>query len=366
MMLADLGARVIKVERPHTGDDTRHWGPPWTATSSAYFESVNRSKESISLDLRNPADLATARALAGRADVVIENFLTGTMDRLGLGYDAIAQDNPRVVYCSITGFGSVSGADLPGYDFVVQAASGLMSITGEPDGDPMKVGVAVVDVLTGKDAVIGILAALAERNRSGLGQRVDVNLMSSALAALVNQTSSTLVTGKAATRMGNSHPSIAPYETFRCRDGLVAVACGNDRQFATMCAVLNIPLDDRFVTNADRVAGRAQLRRVLEAALASDDVAAWAHKLMRAGVPAGPINDIAAAIEHAEALGLAPTVDLGPDHSPQIGTPIRLSRSPQPHATPPPALGAQSDGVRQWLDEPHRGRPHPHSTKDEQ
>jgi len=241
MTLADLGAEVIKVERPGTGDDTRQWGPPWTGAGSSYFECVNRSKQSLTLDLRSEADLALAGALIARADVLVENFLTGTMDRLGLGFDAMTELNPRLVYCSITGFGSAAGASLPGYDFVVQALGGLMSITGEPDGEPTKAGVALVDVLTGKDATIGILAALQERERSGRGQRIEVNLLSSLLGSLANQASSYLTTGDAPGRMGNRHPSIAPYETLRCADGMLAVACGNDDQFARICGVLDRP-----------------------------------------------------------------------------------------------------------------------------
>ena len=271
MTLADLGAEVVKVERPGTGDDTRQWGPPWTGEGSSYFECVNRSKQSITLDLRSEADLALARALVARADVLVENFLTGTMDRLGLGYDAVAVLNPRLVYCSITGFGSGAGASLPGYDFVVQALGGLMSITGEPEEEPTKAGVALVDVLTGKDATIGILAALQERERSGRGQRIEVNLLSSLLGSLANQASSYLTTGRAPGRMGNRHPSIAPYETLRCADGMLAVACGNDEQFARICAVLDRPdlaEDPRFATNPARVSHRSDLVEALEKELA--------------------------------------------------------------------------------------------------
>jgi crotonobetainyl-CoA:carnitine CoA-transferase CaiB-like acyl-CoA transferase len=349
MMLADLGARVIKIERPGSGDDTRHWGPPWTESSSAYFESVNRSKESIALDLGSPRDLAVARAIIERADVVIENFMTGTMKRLGLAYADLAAVNPGVIYCSITGFGSGAGRQLPGYDFVVQAASGLMSITGEAGGDPQKVGVALVDVMTGKDAVIGILGALAERARSGRGQRVQINLMSSALASLVNQSSSALATGQSPTRKGNAHPSIAPYETLQCRDGLLVVSCGNDRQFAAMCEVLGIAVEERFATNPQRVAGRPHLRVLLESALTHDDVSAWAAKLMEVGVPAGPINTITDAIAYADSLGLQPTVAVGPDHPRQVSSPIQLSRSTKPNPTPPPELGEHGDAIRQWL-----------------
>ncbi len=342
MTLADLGATVVKVERPEVGDDTRHWGPPWTANSSAYFESVNRSKRSITLDLRDPGDLARARQLALRADVLVENFLTGTLDRLGLGYDDLSATNPRLVYCSITGFGSGAGADLPGYDFVVQALGGLMSITGPVEGDPSKVGVALVDVLTGKDAVIGVLAALHERETSGVGQRIEVNLLSSLLGSLANQASSYLTTGVSPGRMGNQHPSIAPYETLRCADGLLALACGNDGQFAKIAEVLERPdlaADQRFATNPVRVANRSELVAALEDGLASRSVADWTKALNEVGVAAGPVADIGSAISRAAELGLNPTISVGAGHPDQIRHPISWSRSTPPDPTPPPTLG---------------------------
>ncbi|HWU31627.1 MAG TPA: CoA transferase, partial [Marmoricola sp.] len=229
-MLADLGATVIKVERPGVGDDTRHWGPPWTDNSSSYFESANRNKQSVELDLDDPHDQKLAIELTFRADVVIENYRAGALDRRGLGYEEVAARNPRAVYASISGFGSAGGRELPGYDFLVQALGGLMSITGQP-GEPTKVGVALVDVLTAKDATIGILAALREREASGQGQHVEVNLLSSLLGSLVNQASGFLATGKAPAAMANRHPSIAPYETLAAADGVIAVCCGNDGQF---------------------------------------------------------------------------------------------------------------------------------------
>lgn len=347
MVLADLGAEVVKIERPGAGDDTRHWGPPWTTHSSAYFECVNRSKRSIALDLKDARDLAAARELALAADVVVENLKAGTMARLGLGYDDLAAGNPRLVYCSITGFGSGAGASMPGYDFLVQAVGGLMSITGDPSGEPMKAGVALVDVLTGKDAVIGILAALHERARSGAGQLVEVSLLSSLLGSLVNQASNYLTTGVSPMRMGNAHPSIAPYETLRCRDGVIAVACGNDGQFARMATALGhaeLATDERFSTNPARVAHREALVAALEQQLAADDVAAWAGRLSEAGVPAGEVGDIGSAIALAERLGLEPTIDLGPDHPRQIRHPVSYSRSATREGTPPPELPG---GIRQ-------------------
>ncbi|HQR26943.1 MAG TPA: CoA transferase [Nocardioides sp.] len=365
MTLADLGAEVVKVERPGTGDDTRQWGPPWTEHASSYFECVNRSKRSIALDLRDPEDLAVARELATRADVLVENFLTGTLDRLGLGYAELRELNPRLVYCSVTGFGSGAGAALPGYDFVVQALGGLMSITGAPDGDPTKVGVALVDVLTGKDAVIGILAALRERELSGEGQRIEVNLLSSLLGSLVNQASAYLSTGRSPGRMGNQHPSIAPYETLHCRDGLLALACGNDGQFARIAEVLGRPelaagpdpgaADPdpgvRLVTNPDRVTHRRELVAALEEVLVTEDAATWVERLNAVGVAAGAVNDIGAALDFAQELGLAPTVAVGGGHPDQVRHPVTWSRSRLPAPTPPPDLGEHSTEIRAHLKE---------------
>ncbi|WP_328379991.1 CoA transferase [Streptomyces sp. NBC_00440] len=354
MTLADLGATVVKVERPGSGDDTRSWGPPWSATSSTYFESVNRSKLSAALDLSDPGDLALAQELARRADVLVENFRPGALDRLGLGYEHVAAANPGVVYCSVTGFGSGEGSDLLGYDFVVQAVGGLMSITGDAGGEPTKAGVALVDVLTGKDAAVGVLAALTERARTGRGCRVEVNLLSSLLGSLVNQAQSCLETGRSPERMGNRHPSIAPYETLRCRDGLLAVACGNDGQFTRLAAALGRPEladDARFATNAARVGHRAELVTALERLLAADESAVWQQRLTEAGVPAGKVGTVADGFALAERLGLSPTV------TPAGGTPVPrhaatystgLVRPP----TPPPALGADDSLVRAWLSEP--------------
>jgi len=341
MLLADLGADVVKVERPGTGDDTRAWG-------REYFAAVNRGKRSVALDLADPGDRELARRLALRADVLVENFRPGTMERLGLGFDALAAEHPGLVYVTLTGFGRGAGADRPGYDFLVQAVGGLMSITGAPGGEPTKAGVALVDVIAGLFATAGLLAALRERDRTGRGQRVDVDLLSSLLAALVNQASAFLATGEAPGRLGNAHPSIAPYETLRCADGPLALAVGNDAQFARLCAVLGVPGDDpRFATNDLRVEHRSALRAVLEAALAGATVAAWTERLAAAGVPAGPVNDLAGAFALADRLGLAPVVDAG--GSPQVANPIRLSRTPARYPAPPPALGAHDADVRAWL-----------------
>lgn len=358
--LADIGATVVKVERPGRGDDTRQWGPPWTDHSSAYFECANRSKRSIELDLDDPGDLHLAQALALRADVLVENFLHGTLPRRGLGYNDLSAQNPGLVYCSITGFGSQGGAQLAGYDFLVQAVGGLMSITGSANGDPMKVGVALVDVLTSKDAVIGILAALRSRSDSGHGQHVEVNLLSSLLGSLANQAGSYLATDQPPGRMGNLHPSIAPYETFRCNDGLLAVCCGNDSQFARMAEVLGreeLAHDPRFRTNPARVSHRRELIAQLEHALKQDSVGNWTHRLGAVGVPAGGVNDIKSAFELATSLGLDPVVDVGEDRPVQVRHPVSYSRTPVRRYTAPPTLGEHNDDIRTWLNETSRKLP---------
>ncbi|OFE15393.1 carnitine dehydratase [Humibacillus sp. DSM 29435] len=355
MLLADLGATVIKVERPGVGDDTRAWGPPWAAESSSYFESVNRSKLSVVLDLTDPADLEVARSLAAKADVVIENFRAGTMGRYGLDHECVAAGNPGVVYCSITGFGSGAGAALPGYDFVVQALGGLMSITGEPDRDPMKVGVALVDVLTGKDATIAILAALRSRDVHGLGQRVEVNLLSSLLGSLANQASSYLATGRPPERMGNQHPSIAPYETLDCADGVIALACGNDAQFVRLVDVLGKPelaTDPRFGSNAERVANRVELVRALEERLVTSTAEKWEQALLEAGIAAARVGDLGSAFTRATELGLDPTFAVGPGRTAQVSHPITYSDHAPRRDLPPPGLGEHGRLVRDWCATP--------------
>lgn len=353
MFLADLGATVVKVERPGCGDDTRQWGPPYVADTTTYFSSVNRNKRSITLDLRDDGDLALARALARRADVLVENFLPGTLARYGLDPASTRAANPGLVYCSVTGFGSGKGADRPGYDFVVQALGGLMSITGGPDGEPTKAGVALVDVLTGLHATIGILAALRARDADGMGQTVEVNLLSSLIASLVNQGSAYINGAPPPRRMGNAHPSIAPYETLRTADGPLAVAAGNDRQFTAMVGVLGRPVlatDPRFATNSDRVANRAALVGELEAALSAAGADTWAARLIEVGVPCGRVNDIGGAIALAEELGLDPVYEHGgADPIRTLANPIRFERAVLRHDRRPPRLGADSAELRKWL-----------------
>lgn len=354
MTLADLGATVIKVERPGSGDDTRSWGPPWTSNSSSYFECANRSKRSVVLDLDDEEDRALARELARRADVLVENFREGALARRGLDYESVRAINEGIVYCSISGFGRCAGAAMAGYDFLVQAMGGLMSITGTEDGEPMKVGVALVDVLTAKDATIGILAALQARAVTGRGQLVEVNLLSSLLGSLANQASGYLATGRSPRRMGNRHPSIAPYETLRCKDDVIALACGNDRQFRLLAEVVGasgLADDQRFATNEARVRHRDELRAALEQRLRQDTVDSWSTKLTDVGVPAGKVGDIADGIRLAESLGLEPTVPVGDSAPPQIRHPISYSETPVVHYTAPPRLGQHDDEIRRWLTE---------------
>jgi crotonobetainyl-CoA:carnitine CoA-transferase CaiB-like acyl-CoA transferase len=343
MLLADLGADVLKIERPGTGDDTRAWGPPYDDRGEAtYFQAVNRNKRSIALDLRDAGDLARARALGRESDVVVENFRPGLLDSMGLGYERLRSDNPALIYCSITGFGHAGGAALPGYDLLVQALGGLMSITGAPDGDPQKVGVALVDVLAGLFATVGILAALEYRRDSGEGQRVEVDLLSSLLAGLVNQGSGFTVGGVVPGRMGNQHPSIAPYEPLPCADGELVLAVGNDRQFRALCLTLGSPEmadDARFETNVARVQNRDALRRALLERLMTRDATAWADALTAAGVPAGVVNDIAGAFALARDLGLHPTVDIEREDGSSVAltrNPIGLSVTPPTYRSAPP------------------------------
>ncbi|HEX3974706.1 MAG TPA: CoA transferase [Solirubrobacteraceae bacterium] len=348
MLLADLGADVIKVERPGTGDETRSWGPPFDAQGRAtYFESVNRNKHSVVLDLTDGHDLGRARELAGAADVVVENFRPDVMDKLGLGYEQISTGNPRLIFCSITGFGSGPGAELPGYDLLVQALGGLMSITGSPEGEPQKVGVALVDILAGLFASVGILAALRHRDRTGEGQRVEVNLLSSLLAGLVNQASAYTIAGSVPGRMGNAHPSISPYELYATGEGDLVLAVGNERQFAALCEVLSAPelaADPRFGSNSDRVANRAALKDELLARLAAGPAAEWAARLTAARVPAGVVNDLAGAFELAQAVGLEPIVEVPSADGPPVAltrNPIGLSRTPPTYRSAPPELPAR-------------------------
>lgn len=362
MLLADLGADVIKIEGPE-GDGTRQWTPPVNAVGqSTYYAGANRGKRSVVCDLRDEAGRGLASELARTADVVIQNFKPGTMERFGLGYDAVAASNPGVVYCSISGFGDAEGAELPGYDLLVQAVGGLMSITGQAEGEPTKVGVALVDIITGLNAVVGIQAALRARDDEassvrGQGQHVRVNLLSSLLSALANQASSTLETGVSPGRMGNAHPSIAPYETFASADQSIALAVGTDGQFAQLVDILGaaeLSSDARFVDNESRVAHRVELREELESRLRTRPASEWLPEFAARKVPAGRVNSVAQAIELAETLGLDPVAETpaiaadGSAHQVRtVANPVGLSLTPARYSTPPPGLG-EHDGAT-WL-----------------
>jgi crotonobetainyl-CoA:carnitine CoA-transferase CaiB-like acyl-CoA transferase len=346
MTLADLGAEVTKVERPGGGDETRSWGPPFDSAGEAtYFQAVNRNKSSLVLDLKDPVDLAEARRLALAADVVVENFRPGVMAGLGLDYASLAAESPGLVYCSITGFGgSGEGAELPGYDLLVQALGGLMSVTGEPEEQPLKVGVALVDVIAGLYAAVGILAALEHRRDSGEGQLVEVDLLSALLAGLVNQASAFTLARVVPERMGNRHPSIAPYELLRCGEGEIVLAVGNDRQFGELCEVLGVAglaAEERFATNAARVENREEMRALLQTALAGRPAAEWVELLRARRVPAGEVNDLAGAFAFAERLGLEPTVEIPREDGDSVRlarNPIRLSKTPPSYRLPPPRI----------------------------
>ena len=350
MTLGDLGAEVIKVEPP-AGDETRSWQPPTDSEGrSTYFLTVNRNKRSVALDLKDPEDLRLATELARRADVLIENFRPGTMEKFGLDYETVSAANDGLVYCSITGFGRAGGAAMPGYDPLVQALSGLMSVTGPGDGEASKTGVALVDVIAGLNAVNGILAALRVRDRGGSGQRVDVNLLTTALAALANQASSYLNTGASPSRMGNVHPSIEPFSTYAAADGMLMICAGNDHQFHQLVRTLGAPQlaeDERFTGNSDRVANRDQLRPELESRLGLDSVAYWTEVLGSAGVPAGPVNDIGGGFRLADSLGLDPVDESEGVRSPR--SPIELSATPATTRRRPPALDEDGAAIREWL-----------------
>jgi crotonobetainyl-CoA:carnitine CoA-transferase CaiB-like acyl-CoA transferase len=350
MVLADLGAEVTKIEPPG-GDETRQWGPPYDADGEAtYFQAVNRNKSSLVLDLNAHDDHERARRLALDADVLVENFRPGVMDRFGFGYEELHAEHPGLVYCTITGFGRHGGATLPGYDLLIQALGGLMSVTGTPDGEPQKVGVALVDVLAGLFASVGIMAALRHREQTGEGQRVEVELLSALLAGLVNQASAYTIAGATPHPMGNQHPSIAPYELFETGDGELVLAVGNDRQFAALCETLQAPEladDERFASNGARVEHRSELRRELEQRLTAHTARDWVEQLTAARVPAGVVNDIGAAFALAQSLGLEPLVTLPRDDGTTVDlprNPITLSATPATYRSPPPRLGPESDG----------------------
>jgi crotonobetainyl-CoA:carnitine CoA-transferase CaiB-like acyl-CoA transferase len=355
MLLADMGAEVVKVEGPPTGDETRSWTPPERDGVSTYYLGVNRGKRSIVLDLRDDADLALAKELALRADVMIENLRPGGMAKFGLDFESVLRDNPDVVYASISGFGSAEGADVPGYDLLVQGISGLMSLTGSPDGPGYRAGISVFDVMAGNHAVIGILAALRHRDATGAGQHVEINLLSSALTALVNHSSAWVAGGVVPHRMGNAHPSVFPYEPFATADHDLIVIAANDRQFQRLCGALGIPEvaeDERFRTNGDRTRNRDELRPLLEEQLTRRKAEEWFDLLLEAGVPSGPINTIDDGFAAAERFGLDPVVEVGEGDRalPTTRHPIRFSATPVDYGLPPPELDEHGAELRAWLE----------------
>jgi crotonobetainyl-CoA:carnitine CoA-transferase CaiB-like acyl-CoA transferase len=355
MLLADLGADVIKVESP-AGDDTRHWVPPMRGDTGTYYLSINRNKRSIVLDLKEPADLALAHELSARADVMIQNFKPGGLVQFGLDYDAVRARRADSVYCSISGFGTGAGAKLPGYDLLAQAVSGLMSLTGAPDGPPYRAGVAVFDVMTGLHSAIGILAALHHRDATGRGQHIQTNLLSVALSSMVNQTTAYLAGDVVPNRMGNAHLSLFPYEPLPTGDGELIVIAGNNAQFRRLVDALGIPEvadEDRFATVPLRNDNREQLRPILLARLATRSAREWFEILSGVGIPCGPINDIRGGVELAADLGLEPVALAG--DLPTARNPLTLSETPPRYDLAPPRLGEHSDELRAWLRTPEAG-----------
>jgi crotonobetainyl-CoA:carnitine CoA-transferase CaiB-like acyl-CoA transferase len=364
-ILADLGAEVIKIERPGRGDDTRHWGPPWfTGTDgelhgeSAYYLAANRGKKSVTVDITKTEGQRIVRDLAARSDIVLENFRVGGLARYGLDYASLSAINPGLIYCSITGFGQTGpDAHRPGYDFLIQGMGGLMSITGEPDdvpGDgPQKVGVALADIMSGLYAVIAVLAALAYRDRTGLGQYIDLALLDVQVASLANQAMNYLVSGEAPERLGNAHPNIVPYQVFAASDGHFILAVGNDDQFRRLCDLIGTPEmanDERFATNAARVEHRGELIPFLQSVFACADSSDWLKQLEAAGVPCGPINriDQVFADPQVQARGMQVEAEHplgGP--VPLVGSPLKMSATPTEEASAPPTLGQHTDAILQ-------------------
>ncbi|MEO6456835.1 MAG: CoA transferase [Chloroflexia bacterium] len=351
MMLGDLGADVIKVESPE-GDDTRRWGPPYLGSESAYYLSCNRNKRGMVIDLSTREGQEVARRLVAQSDILVENFRIGTMDKWGLGYEALREEHPGLVYCSISGYGRTGpDAALPGYDFVMQGAGGIMSITGEQGGPPAKVGVAIVDLTAGMFALSSILAALRVRDQTGQGQHIDISLFDSHLAWLGNVGSNYLITGKTPARYGNAHPNIVPYQAFETLDGWIIVAVGNDRQWRHFCKAIDQPelaTDPRYTTNDARVTNREVLIPVLASIFEAESSEHWLIRIEAAGVPSGPVNTVAEAIENprVEARHMVEEVNhpaIGPLR--MVASPLKLESTPPTIRRPPPLLGEHTDEV---------------------
>ena len=352
MVLADLGARVIKIEHPVRGDDTRHWGPPFVATESAYFLSINRNKESLTLDFKKPEGRIVLDRLLANADVMVENFRPGTLEDAGLGIESLAQRFPRLICCSISGYGQTGPRrHEPGYDAVMQAEGGLMSITGERDGPPYRLGVAITDIVSGLFAAQGVLAALLARATTGRGQRVDIGMLDATTALLTYQAGAYFVSGEVPMRMGNRHPTITPYESYETADGDLVIAGGNDDIWRRLCKALGLdelPDDPRFLTNKDRVAHRSDLRPIFDRVIKTRSRAEWVERLMKAGVPCGSVREISEVLADPQiaARGMVAEVDhptVGKARV--IGSPLKLSETPSSVRTAPPTLGQHTDAV---------------------
>jgi formyl-CoA transferase len=361
--LADLGAEVIKLERPKKGDDSRAFGPPWLkdaqgrdTSESAYFACANRGKKSVTLDLAHPRGQAVARELAAKCDVLLENFKFGDLDRYGLGYSQLREVNPGLIYCSVTGFGHTGPwRERPGYDFMIQGMGGLMSITGErddrPGGGPQKAGIPIADLITGMYASIAICAALAHRAKTGVGQHLDLALFDSLVAVLANQGGNYLATGKPPGRLGNDHPNIAPYQVFRTADGSLILACGNDNLFRKFCEVagcLALADDPRFASNGKRVENRVELTRLLNEVFLKRPTKEWIARLEAAGVPCGAINDLAQVFSEPQALARGLRMELPHPSAGKVSlvrSPMCFSETPVEHGVPPPTLGQHTDEV---------------------
>lgn len=350
MILGDLGAEVIKVEAPGGSDDTRKWGPPFQKGVSAYYLSANRNKKSITVDLKTEEGITVIKKLVKESDVIINNFKTGTMERLGLGFEEVADINPGIVFCSITGFGETGpNKAMPGYDFIVQAMSGFMSITGDKNSGPQKLGVAITDVLTGLYACIGIQAALLERNFSGKGQKLDISLYDSAVSSLVNIGSNYLMSGKIPEALGNHHANIVPYQTFKTLDGEIVIAVGNDNQYKALCTVLGKPelsTDVRFLTNPDRVQHREQLVPLLEEVFATKPTNYWQKRCNENNIPCGPIQNLEEVTKDPQLLAremFISTEHPTAGHIKMIGSPLKLSRTPVTYRHHPPNVGEHNE-----------------------
>ena len=357
--LADLGAEVIKVERPKVGDDSRAFGPPWVkdksgkdTRDSAYFTSANRGKKSITVNISSPAGQEIVRALARGADVLIENYKFGDLARYGLGYDDLKALNPRLIYCSVTGFGQTGPyRERPGYDFMIQGMGGMMSVTGDAQGEPMRAGVPVADIITGMYASIAICAALAHRAETGRGQHLDLALLDSQIALLAYQNTNYFATGKPPSRIGNLHPNIVPYQPFRTADGEIIIACGNDNLYRKFCEAAGCPelaSDARFATNGKRVENRVELTRLLQGIFAKRPTQDWLELLEAAGVPNGPINDVAQMFEEPQVKARGVRVEL--EHPaagmlPTVASPMRFSGTPLEHKLAPPLLGQHTEEI---------------------